>query len=65
MDTQTNHDMDFRKPNLVDVKNWVIVTEKSVYYFNTFQEAVEYSKIFKGHLMTKLYYESHYIKENQ
>jgi len=54
-----------QKPNLVNVKNWVIVTEKSVYYFTSFQEAVENSKFLNGHLMTKEFYELHYLKRNQ
>lgn len=55
--------LDMTRPNLVDVKDWVIVTEKSVYQFKTFHEALEGTKILKGHLMTKTYYDLHHTKK--
>jgi len=52
--------MNLERPELTKEKGWVIVTDKSVYFFETFQEALSFSKVTRGHLMTKTYYESHY-----
>ncbi len=49
------------RPDLRKEKGWVIVTDKSVYYFDTFQEALSFSQVTRGHLMTKTYYDSHYV----
>lgn len=45
---------------LTSEKNWVVVTLKSVFYFKTFNEAIENQKVLGGHLMTKTYYDLHY-----
>jgi hypothetical protein len=52
--------MNLERPELTKEKGWVIVTDKSLYFFETFQEALSFSKVTRGHLMTKTYYESHY-----
>ena len=43
---------------LTQVKEWVVISGDNVYSFNTFKEAL-YSP-YKGHVMTKYYYEYTY-----
>lgn len=42
------------------VPNWVIVKGETVFHFETFDEATAHNTLLGGHLMSKVYYESHY-----
>jgi len=50
---------------LTKEKNWVIVKEKNVFNYDTYNEAIVVNTMIGGHLMSRHYYENHYKKEHE
>lgn len=46
------------KKELTEMKEWVVISGTEVYHFETFNEALH--SPYKGHVMSKYYYEYNY-----
>jgi hypothetical protein len=49
------------RKSLVDEKNWTVVSDDSVFHFNTFHEALAWQTKVNGSLMTTSFYLTDYI----